>query len=68
MDDVKSLFASKTFWGCLVAAVGGAAGVAGHPISLSDQTALVNDAVALATIVGSLIGIYGRITATKKIG
>lgn len=60
-DDTKSLLASKTFWGALAAIVSTilqARGVVG-------ADGLVNEGV---TIIGGLLSIYGRVTATQKIG
>lgn len=67
-DDTKHFLASKTIWGAVVAAMAGVLLIMGHPISLTDQTTLINDLTELGVIVGSLLAIYGRITATKKIG
>lgn len=68
MDGVKSILASKTFWGALIAALAGIAAMTGHVISTPDQAVLVDDVSGLMTVVGSFIAIWGRYTATTKIG
>lgn len=61
MDESKSLFLSKTFWGVVV-------GVAAeltkkYGITL-DQAGLTNDLVALAA---SAFAVYGRVAATQAV-
>lgn len=68
MEEVKSLFASKTFWGALVALVGGIGAIFGYTIAPADQTALITDLSGVASAIGSVIAIYGRAVASKKIG
>lgn len=68
MDGIKSLFASKTFWGAAIALLGGLGAIFGHSISTADQAALVDDVSGIAAAVGSIIAIYGRTVATTKIG
>jgi LytS/YehU family sensor histidine kinase len=63
MEESKSIFASKTFWGAIVAVIAGVAAL--FKIDLGDQEAL---ATVIASLVGAIIAIYGRIKAVKKIG
>jgi hypothetical protein len=68
MDETKALIQSKTFWGAVVA-LGAAALTLGHyTLSAADAAAAVDLLSGIAGAVGSLIAIYGRIVATKKIG
>ena len=53
MYDVKSIFASKTIWG--------------YSISPADQAQIVELITGIGGAIGSVIAIYGRIVATKKI-
>jgi hypothetical protein len=67
MDDVKGLFASKTFWGALVAGLASILGIWGKELSPEDQTRLVELGAALVGALGALLAIVGRVTATKTI-
>ena len=67
MDDFKSLFASKTFWGGALAVVAGILGFFGYQIGGPDQAALIEAGSAIAASVGGVIAIIGRIKATKEI-
>jgi hypothetical protein len=68
MDDTKSIFASKTFWGGAIAVGAGIAGLLGYAVSADDQAKLVQLIDDAAVIAGGLVAIWGRITATKRIG
>lgn len=63
MDSTKSLFASKTFWGAVVAAVA--------PILIPHlhlSTDAVNSiATQLVTLSGAALAIYGRVKAEKSV-
>ena len=67
MDDFKSLFASKTFWGGLIAIIAGVLGFFGYQLLPADQTALVDGGAALAASLGGVIAIWGRVRASKTI-
>lgn len=66
-DDVKSWVTSKTVWGAIIAALSAIASTVFKldevPIDIVTELAL-----NLATISGSILAIYGRIKAVKKIG
>jgi branched-subunit amino acid ABC-type transport system permease component len=64
----KSLLASKTFWGAAVAILAAIAARMGHPILADDQTTLINDGMTMATVIGGLFSIYGRMVAKSPIG
>jgi len=68
MNGFKSLFASKTFWGGLLAVGAGIGGFFGFVITEEDRTAVLELGVGIASFVGGIIAIYGRIKATKQIG
>ena len=68
MDETKALIQSKTFWGAVVALVGAALRLGHYTLSPADAAAAVDLLSGIAGAVGSLIAIYGRIVATKKIG
>lgn len=60
MEDSKSIFASYTFWGAVVAV---AAPIAGEFGVEFDQAAWAN---ALVSLAGGLVAVWGRIRATKR--
>lgn len=75
MNSTKSLIKSKTFWGAVIAIAASLAGVFGFEISPADQQDLISlydQALAawdsIAVVAGGLLAIYGRITATRRIG
>jgi hypothetical protein len=68
MDDIKGFFASKTVWAGLAAIVIGGAPLLGWTISEDDARALTELAPQIGTVLTGLLGIYGRVTATKRIG
>ena len=67
MGDLKSIFASRTFWGALMAVAAGAAGIFGYTIAVDDQQALIEGGAGVAAVVGGFIAIWGRIRASKLI-
>lgn len=68
MDETKPLIQSKTFWGAVVA-LGGSALTLGHfTLSPADAAAAVDDLATIASAIGGLIAIFGRVVATKQIG
>ncbi len=68
MEGMKSIFASKTFWGAIIAVGAGVAGVFHYAISAEDQAQLVDIVAGVGAGVGGLIAIWGRVTASKQIG
>ena len=67
MYDVKSFFASKTIWGGLIALVASAAAIWGYSITPADQAQIVELITGIGGIIGSVMAIYGRVVATRKI-
>ena len=68
MEDFKSIFASKTVWGAIIAVGAGIAGFFGFAIESTDQAQLAEIGVSVASMAGGLIAIFGRVKASKKIG
>lgn len=68
MDGVKSIFASKTIWGLIIAGLGFLAQLMGFTVTEADTTSLGTIVANLAEGIGMLIALWGRITATKTIG
>lgn len=68
MNGVKSLLASKTIWGLIIAALGFLAQLLGFTVTEADTTSLSQIITNLMEGVGMLIALWGRISATKTIG
>lgn len=68
MEGWKSIFASRTFYGALVAILGGLGGLFGYQFAPEDQTTLVETISGIAALVGGVLAIWGRVRATKAIG
>jgi len=67
MYDVKSVFASRTIWGGIIALAASLAAIWGYAITPADQAQLVELITGIGGIIGSVLAIYGRIVATRKI-
>lgn len=67
MDDSKTIFASKTFWGIIIGLFGTLLGRFGYTIVSPDQIVLANDLAVIAGAVGSILAIYGRAKASKAV-
>ncbi len=68
MSGNKAWWQSRAVWGGLVAAVAGIGGLFGLNLDEASQGMVVDVAVQMATVVGALIAVIGRVRATKKIG
>jgi len=68
MDGVKGFFSSKGVWGGIIAVVAAGAGLIGYVVTPDDTLALKDHVTEIAAAVGGIIAIYGRVTATKRIG
>ena len=67
MDDFKSLFASRTFWGGVIAVLAGVLGFFGYELGGQDRAAIIEAGSAIAAAVGGVIAIWGRVKASKLI-
>lgn len=67
MDDFKSIFVSKTFWGGLMAVAAGIFSFFGYELGSADQQAVIETGAAVAASLGGLIAIIGRVKASKLI-
>ena len=68
MDGSKSIFASKTFWGALLAGASALLGIFGVDVAEGEKAALIEGVTAVGAVVGTLLAIYGRFKANSKIG
>lgn len=74
MEGYKAILTSKGVWGSIVTIGGVVLGFLGFDVTAADQveiSTLVDRALALLdevmVIGGSILALYGRITATKKL-
>ena len=67
MNEVKSVFASKTVWGGVVAILPPALSLVGVDLSPQDAQGIVEHVDTIISGIGGLLAIYGRVTATKAI-
>jgi hypothetical protein len=68
MEGIKGFLESKAVWGGIVALAGSALGIGHYTLSTADAAQAVELVVSITTAVGSLVAIYGRVVASKKIG
>ena len=66
-QETKSILMSKTVWGALLSVAGALAGLAGYTFGPEEQEMLVLAVTTIATAIGSVLSVYGRVKATKKI-
>ncbi len=68
MEESKSWWASKTVWGGVIALVSMVTGaIWGVDLDTDTQSQLVEIGVLVGGSVGSLVAIYGRVTAQKSV-
>ncbi len=68
MDGEKPWYASRTIWGGIFAALGGAVPVLGNVLSIPGvQDAAVEAAGGLISVVGGAIAAWGRVQADSTI-
>lgn len=63
----KAWWESKTVWGGVIALLGGLAAGFGYVVSPEDQEIISGGIVGIASAVGGLLAVYGRVKATKAI-
>lgn len=68
LTDTKSIFASKGVWGGAIAVLAALAGLFGYAVSPEQQAQIVETAALVASGVGGLVSLWGRIAATRRIG
>lgn len=71
MDDTKPAYASTEVWGAAIALIGALTPLALNAAGIrnaADQQATVNAGMQLVAGFGAAIALYGRLTATKRIG
>jgi hypothetical protein len=68
MNEFKALTQSKTFWGAAVALAGSALTLSRYTLTPADAAQAVDLLSGIATAAGSLLAIYCRVVASRKIG
>ena len=68
LTDSKSLWASKGVWGGAIAVVAAIAGLFGYTVTEDQQGQIVETGALIASGVGGLVALWGRIVATRRIG
>lgn len=68
MNDTKPWYLSRTIWASLVTVAAAAAGLMGLPVAGIDDVALTDAILQAATAISGLVAIFGRLSATNKIG
>ena len=67
MNDFKPWYASRTIWGSIIALVAAVASAFGVEIDQQMQSTVVESALQLVAIGGSIVAVFGRMTATTMI-
>lgn len=67
MNDSKKWYQSKSVWGGIVALLAVLLGAFGYSIGDGDQSALIDSLSVIGGAVGSLVAIYGRVKASKRV-
>lgn len=67
-QNAKPWWQSKTIWGAFITLIAVVAQVFGYEIDQATQTQLTEIVTTVVAAFGSVLAIYGRITATKRIG
>ena len=68
MTDTKRWWESKGVWGGIVSVIAFAASLAGYTLSDIDQATLAMLLPGIASGVGGVLAIFGRIKAKSRIG
>ena len=68
MIETKHWYQSKSAIGAIVAVVAMVAGFVGYQVSPEAQAHIVNMVFDGVALVGAVVALFGRITATKRIG
>ena len=67
MNDVKAWYRSRTVWGALIAILASLAHAAGVEVTAGDEAELADLLVAAVGVVGGLVALIGRISASRRV-
>jgi hypothetical protein len=68
MTESKSIFASKTVWGALVAIAAQLLLIAGFTVTPQAQSVAVDVLTQMVGVGGTMFALWGRLVASHKIG
>lgn len=68
MIDMKTWYQSKTVWGALLTIGASFVKAAGYDVSPADQVDLADRVTTIITAAGGLLALYGRLSASKRLG
>ncbi len=68
MNEFKALTESRTFWGAVFALAGSGLSLGHYTLTPADAASAVDIVVSIASGIGGLLAIYGRVKASKQIG
>jgi hypothetical protein len=68
MTATKPWYLSRTIWASLITVATAAAGVFGVPVEAVDEAALTDTLLQAIAAVSGLVAIFGRMSATTRIG
>ena len=68
MEAAKPWYLSRTIWASLVTIVTATAGLIGVPVAGIDNVALTDTILQAVSALAGLVAIFGRLSATNKIG
>ena len=66
--ETKAWYKSKGVMGGIVTIMAVVLGTFGYKLAPEDQTQLIEAVSAIGGVIGGLLSIYGRVTASKSIG
>ena len=67
MNDFKPWYASRTIWGSIIALLAAVASAFEVEIDQQMQTTFIESVLQLVAIGGSMLAVFGRMTATTQI-
>ena len=68
MDAIKPWYLSRTVWASLVGMATAVGGLVGIPLGGLDNAALTDSVLQAITAISALVAIFGRLSATTRIG
>ncbi|PSM18140.1 MULTISPECIES: hypothetical protein [Nitratireductor] len=68
MTATKPWYMSRTVWASLITVLTGTAGLLGVPVGALDNAALTETVLETVTAISGLFALFGRLSATAKIG
>ena len=67
MNDFKPWYASRTIWGSIIALLAAVVSAFGVEIDQQMQTTFIESVLQLVAIGGSILAVFGRMTAPTQI-